>query len=87
MKRRSLLHLFWTVPFALLLRNKISLAPKPEPLPEPMLESLPEPPPKSGSGPVHECVDRPELPCPACAKWTGDPLAIKGTTLFRRRVS
>ncbi len=30
-----------------------------------------------GREPLHECVDRPELPCPACAKWTGDPLAIK----------
>jgi hypothetical protein len=27
--------------------------------------------------PLHECVDRPDLPCPACAKWTGDPLAVK----------
>ena len=27
--------------------------------------------------PLHECVDRPELPCPACTKWSGDPLAIK----------
>jgi hypothetical protein len=26
---------------------------------------------------LHECVDRPDLPCPACAKWTGDPLAVK----------
>jgi hypothetical protein len=32
-----------------------------------------------GKGPAHECVDRPELPCPACTKWTGDPLAIKKT--------
>jgi hypothetical protein len=22
--------------------------------------------------PAHECVDRPNLPCPACLKWTGD---------------
>jgi hypothetical protein len=83
MKRRSLLHLFWTVPLALFLRNKISLASKPEPPPQPLPRPLPEP----GRGPIHECVDRPELPCPACAKWTGDPLAIKGTKLIRRRVS
>jgi hypothetical protein len=25
--------------------------------------------------PLHECIDRPELPCPACEKWTGDPFA------------
>ena len=39
-----------------------------------------EPPPEqSPDGPslLHECVDRPELPCPACAAWTGDPLAIQ----------
>ncbi len=35
-------------------------------------ESLP-----SRNEPLHECVDRPELPCPACMKWSGDPLAIK----------
>ena len=36
------------------------------------------------SGPLHECVDRPELPCPACTKWTGDPLAIRSNKFFRR---
>jgi hypothetical protein len=25
--------------------------------------------------PVHECVERPILPCPACQKWAGDPFA------------
>jgi len=25
--------------------------------------------------PLHECVDRPGLPCPACEKWTDDPFA------------
>jgi hypothetical protein len=39
-------------------------------------ESFPAPPP-SRKEPLHECVDRPELPCPACTKWTGDPLAIQ----------
>jgi hypothetical protein len=33
--------------------------------------------PSAGMDPLHECVDRPDLPCPACAKWTGDPLAVK----------
>jgi hypothetical protein len=37
----------------------------------------PEPPSTAAQGPAHECVDRPNLPCPACLKWTGDPLAIK----------
>jgi hypothetical protein len=58
-----------------------------------------EPPPvvppleqSSDDGPslLHECVDRPELPCPACAKWTGDPLAIQSNGLrrsVRRRAS
>lgn len=46
--------------------------------------------PPAGPDPAHECVDRPELPCPACAKWTGDPLAIQGSgkhTFFRRQAS
>ena len=25
--------------------------------------------------PLHECIDRPDLPCPACEKWEGDPFA------------
>jgi hypothetical protein len=40
----------------------------------PEVDSEPSP---DGPEPLHECVDRPELPCPACAKWTGNPLAIK----------
>jgi hypothetical protein len=36
----------------------------------------------SRNEPLHECVDRPELPCPACTKWSGDPLAIK-TNLWK----
>ena len=28
--------------------------------------------------PWHECVDRPELPCPACLRWTGDAYTIHG---------
>jgi hypothetical protein len=39
-------------------------------------ESLAEPL-TTGKEPLHECVDRPELACPACTKWTGDPLAIQ----------
>ena len=53
-------------------------------------ESLP-----SGKEPLHECVDRPELACPGCTKWNGDPLAIKTnlgkvprlSRFFRRRAS
>ena len=29
--------------------------------------------------PVHECVERPILPCPACRKWTNDPFATVRT--------
>jgi hypothetical protein len=25
--------------------------------------------------PVHECIERPILPCPACWKWSGDAFA------------
>jgi hypothetical protein len=25
--------------------------------------------------PAHTCVDQPNLACPACGKWTGDPYA------------
>jgi hypothetical protein len=42
-------------------------------------QELKSEPSASEQGPTHECVDRPNLPCPACAKWTGDPLAIKST--------
>ena len=30
---------------------------------------------KNEQYPIHECVDRPNLPCPACMKWTGDEFA------------
>jgi hypothetical protein len=33
--------------------------------------------PSAEKSPLHECIDQPDLPCAACAKWTGDPLAIK----------
>jgi len=36
-------------------------------------------PSREQTEPLHECVDRPQLPCPACSKWTGDPVAIKST--------
>ena len=67
MKRRSFVKLLSTAPLA-------AFVPPKSPLP-------PDPPftLDDGKGPVHECVDRPELPCPACTKWTGDPLAIKKT--------
>ena len=32
---------------------------------------------KNEQYPIHECVDRPNLPCPACLKWTGDGLAVR----------
>ena len=56
-------------------------------------EPLPQPP--DGLQPLHECVDRPDLPCPACMKWTGDPLASKANMsvasklrkIFLRRAS
>lgn len=28
--------------------------------------------------PLHECVDRPNLPCPACLKWMGDGFGTEG---------
>ncbi|MGA9799724.1 MAG: hypothetical protein WBQ68_12000 [Terriglobales bacterium] len=67
MKRRSFFQLLWGGPMVILFPP----------------ETLPEPAPYSGPEPLHECVDRPELPRPACAKWTGDPLAIQ--TSHRRR--
>jgi hypothetical protein len=63
MKRRSFFHLLWGAPAVMILRREPESPPMPEPCDE--------------TGPFHECVDRPELPCPACTKWTGDPLAIQ----------
>jgi hypothetical protein len=84
MKRRSFLHLLWAVPVVLFLRDKIALAPSPKPKAGPGHGPTdPRPDPRPRRGPVHECVDRPELPCPACMKWTGDPLAIQHTEFYR----
>jgi hypothetical protein len=30
---------------------------------------------KNEQYPIHECADRPYLPCPACMKWTSDEFA------------
>jgi hypothetical protein len=69
MKRRSFFHLLWGAPAVMVLRQGPTTETKPESCDE--------------SGPLHECVDRPELPCPACTKWTGDPLAIQSSA-FRK---
>jgi hypothetical protein len=67
MKRRFFVKLLSTAPLA-------AFVPPRPPLPPEAAFTLDD-----GNGPAHECVDRPELPCPACTKWTGDPLAIKKT--------
>jgi hypothetical protein len=72
MKRRSFFHLLWGAPAVMLLHKG------------PTTDTAPAA--SDDSGPPHECVDRPELPCPACAKWTGDPLAIQDSGLRKRRV-
>jgi hypothetical protein len=36
----------------------------------------------SQDDPVHECADRPSLPCPACDKATGNPFA---TWAYRKK--
>lgn len=72
MKRRSFFHLLWGA-LAVLILNR-------------QPDSLSGGDPNAKTGPVHECVDRPELPCPACTKWTGDALAIQRRT-FRRLAS
>jgi hypothetical protein len=62
MKRRSFVGLLWGVPAMALIPPEAGSEPSHDP---------------EGPSPPHECVDRPELPCPACLKWTGDPLAIQ----------
>ena len=39
------------------------------------LPKQPEAPPPPEPGPMHDCVEHPSLPCPACLKWTGDGYA------------
>ena len=62
MKRRSFVGLLCGVPALGLIPPEIESEPSPD---------------WDGSRLLHECVDRPELPCPACLQWTGDPLAIQ----------
>jgi hypothetical protein len=37
--------------------------------------------------PLHECVDSPMLPCPACLKWTGDAYATERSQINGGRKS
>jgi hypothetical protein len=94
MKRRSFLILIWSASLLSVFRRAWSVTavaffrsetkPQPEPAPRPLPDS------RDPEYRAHECVDRPGLPCPACLKWTGDPLAIKDNwseaTRLRKRL-
>src|SRR5580765_6067306 len=69
MKRRSFLILTWSASAVAFFRSQPKRQPVPAPIPLPDSRGL--------EYPAHECIDRPGLPCPACLKWTGNPLTIK----------
>jgi hypothetical protein len=72
MNRRHFFRLLWGASALAFFQKNLKSASSPAQVANPTLSERAR---RERLTPLHECVDRPNLPCPACMKWTGDGFA------------